>query len=212
MAEVQLPTRKDLETKYNISGPTQIQKNAPTQPVISGPVIRKKKPLGKRVAKMLIGSDIPDIWQYILNTTIIPSIQNMICEIPQIIFFGKASPRSSYNAPFSNGQYTNYSRISFSQENKPRTDMYGRPIQEKRNYMFDDIIFRTAEEAETVRSHMYDIIQSFGYVTVAQLNEMMRLVPSVTDYDWGWRSLGFSEIRHVREGYLLDLPKAIYLK
>lgn len=214
MAETKLPSKQELETRYNISSkPIQPEKKEPLQPIIANPVVRKKKSLGKRFAEMLIGDDVQDIGQYILRTAIVPTIQNIICDIPQLIFFRRASPRSGYGWPSDpRGTYTNYSKLSFSQDPTRQTDMYGRPIQEQKNYMFDEIIFRTPEEASMIQTNMLDIIQLYGYVTVAQVNEMMRVKPSFTDYDWGWRNIASSSIQKVREGYLLNLPKVIYLK
>lgn len=212
MAEIKLPTRDELESKYNITNAPA--KRESLQPVVKGPVTRKKKSLGKRLAEMFIGKDVEDIKEYILFTAVIPTIQNIICDIPQLIFFGRPSPRSIYGQPIDPRQnYTNYSRLSFTQDPKPRTDMYGRPVSDRKNYMFDDPVFRTYAEAEIIRSHMVDLVQQYGYVTVAQLNELMNIKSqNFTDYDWGWRSLAACDIMQIREGYLLSLPKVIYLK
>ena len=71
-----------------------------------------------------------------------------------------------------------------------------------------DIILTSKREAENILHTMEDIIHKYDVVTVANLYEMLGLRDTPMDNKWGWVTLNGTEIRQVREGFLLDLPPA----
>lgn len=76
---------------------------------------------------------------------------------------------------------------------------------------FDDLVFETRDEAGAVLEKMYDMLDEYKLVSVADLNSMIGETPKHTDHKWGWEDLQGSHIKMVRDGYLLILPKTIAL-
>lgn len=91
---------------------------------------------------------------------------------------------------------------------------------ERRRYIRKDmesIILETRGEAEEVIDHMYDILENYGSVSIADLYELVGISPSFTDHGYGWRSLkgcGIEKIRsrHGETEYEIVLPRPISLK
>lgn len=223
MANIPIPTADELSRKYNAPLVQQTQEKKPVTKIAANPVTVKKKSFGKKFAELFFSSDIQDIQTYVLEVAVIPTIKNTICnilhDIPELLFWGKTSRTGTYSAPWQDPRQTTFRYDRVALNSTQRTDMYGRPTQTppqqqpQRNYMFDDIILRTATEAEALRTQMLDRIELYGAVTVAEVNEMLNVQNNnFTNYDWGWKNIASCEIRQVRGGYLVSLPPCTYLK
>ena len=65
---------------------------------------------------------------------------------------------------------------------------------------------------EEVLGNLQDIVASeFEQATVADLYELAGITSSFTDNKWGWMDLRGANVKRVREGYQLNLPKPILL-
>lgn len=214
MADIKLPSRDDLAKKY---GPSELYSAQPTQqkvpvtPVTVKPVIRKKRSFSRRFADAFLGENIVDVKQYIFNVAVIPTLKKLICDIPQLLFFRSINNyygTNTYNLG-ANPNAMPYNRISTPSST---SSIFTNQQPQQQNYMFDDIIFSSFAEAEAMRSQMLDRIGLYGQVTVGEINEMMRQPVNPVDYNWGWRNISSCEIRQIRGGYLLMLPRCTYLK
>ena len=109
------------------------------------------------------------------------------------------------------------------QEEKKHRNLYkyddSKPvtIDCEKSYINDrkyELIYETRADAEKVLSGMSEIIDKYGFVTVADLYDISGL-PGVyyTDSIIGWKgSIKESTIKKVRDGYVIDLPKPEVLK
>ena len=72
-----------------------------------------------------------------------------------------------------------------------------------------ELIYGTRADAENVLSGMSEIIDKYGFVTVADLYDISGLPGAYyTDSKIGWKgSIKESTIKKVRDGYVIDLPK-----
>jgi len=66
-------------------------------------------------------------------------------------------------------------------------------------------------EAEEVIDRMFDLVSRYEVVTVADLYELVGVSGEYTDAKWGWTDLRGAAAMRIRDGYLLDLPRPIYL-
>jgi hypothetical protein len=80
-----------------------------------------------------------------------------------------------------------------------------------RTHDLDDVLLATRVEAETVIDRMYDLLREYEVVTVADLRSLIGWSSSYTDQKWGWTDLQGTDIRRVRDGYILILPKTTSL-
>ena len=101
-------------------------------------------------------------------------------------------PRITYNSPINRDRPSR----DISRRSEPRSARQSR----------EDFILQSREEADEVLERMHDIVDQFDVVTVADLNEMIGFKSSHVDNKWGWDDLRGSEVRQIREGYLLMIP------
>lgn len=183
--------------------------------VVQGKVIVKKPSFGRKFADVFFGEEVVDVKGYILQDVLVPSIKDMISDIISggidMLLFGEHRYRNGRSRP--NSSYTSYGSYyngGRQTQSKPRS---GGGYTGSRYYV-KDIIFESRGEAENVLGEMLDIIKDYGMVSVNELYEIaeVREPGQFTDASWGWFDLGSSNVRRVREGYMLVLPKAVSLK
>lgn len=183
--------------------------------VVSGRVIRRKKPLGRRFVETFIGGgDSASVWQYVLYDVLVPAAKDTVSDavsqgIERMLFGesrGRNSPRSRASS-----SYTSYQRYStpspLSRREDPRRD--GRSIsrQARATHDFDEIVLETRREVEDILDRMFAVIQKYEEISVSDLYEMLGVHAEFTDAKWGWTSLDNVGATKVRNGYLLDLPR-----
>lgn len=94
-------------------------------------------------------------------------------------------------------------RVSYNPyRNKYKDDKYG----------YDDIVFDSRGEAETVLDQMIDIVTTYDRCSVADLYDLVGFISDYTDNKVGWTDIKKASVVRVRAGYALKLPKPVTLK
>ena len=94
--------------------------------------------------------------------------------------------------------YTNYYNGSSSSRNSERSSSCN----------YDDIIFPSRGDAEVVLDGLNDIIQAYGFASVADLYELANITASNYTYaNYGWTEIINVSPARVPEGYILRLPR-----
>ena len=75
------------------------------------------------------------------------------------------------------------------------------------NFDFQEIVLATRVEADEVIDRLFNIIQEFEQATVRDLYDLVGERASFTDEKYGWTNIRTADVRRIREGYLLDLPR-----
>ena len=73
----------------------------------------------------------------------------------------------------------------------------------------DDIFFDSRETAEKVLKLLKEIINEYGFVTIADMYDLVGLNATYTEQKYGWVDLKEAKIIRVRSGYKLVLPEII---
>ena len=60
-----------------------------------------------------------------------------------------------------------------------------------------------------MRDNMLDTVERYGFVTVADMYDMTGITPPWTAGSYGWMGLRYIEVKRGRDGYYLQLPKAM---
>lgn len=173
--------------------------------VVTGPVVTKKKSSLSKFAGEFISEDAKNIKTYVLGDVLIPAIKKALCDIVtdgiNMLLYGdtKAGYRRS---PADKVSYSSISRDS-------RAVRDSRYSSSNSVYSYDDIILTTRGEAETVLDRMDEILYEYKTVSVAELKELVGVTPLFTDNRYGWINLSTAKVVRVREGYMIDLPRAI---
>jgi len=179
--------------------------------IVTGKVISREKTLGKKFAEMFCGEDMSSVGKYIVQEVIVPAIQNTIVDvvkggIEMLIFPGEIRPNTRRTG-LGQQSKTSYSSISNNRPEARRAPLsLSRPKQNINN-----IILASRGEVEEVLSMLSDLVIDYDVATVADLYGMVGIDTSFTDNKYGWTDLRSATYHHVREGYMLDLPKAMPL-
>lgn len=178
--------------------------------VVSGEVVRRKTPLGKRFANNVLGGDVQSVWSYVFGDVLIPAARNMVADAVtggvERAIFGENSPGRGrrgrgigprdYQSPF---QSTPMRGIGH--DNRPPAGRRGRPAPK-----FDEIILPRRVDAEEVLDRMEELIKRYGNVSLSDLYGLIGETGQYTDNKWGWLDFNEFNIHRVRDGYLLELP------
>lgn len=172
--------------------------------VITGTVKEKKKSGLRRILGVFMPEDVEDVKSYIFLDIIVPTIKNVLSDSFNAYLYGrnaKPKPRISSESASYRSYYTS-NKSSLSYDNSTRN-----------GFEYDDIVLESRGDAEDVLVKMKDTIEIYGSVSIGDLYEMVGLsTVNYNNHNYGWKSLKTAEVLHVRDGYLLKLPKAIALK
>lgn len=184
--------------------------------VIQGEVVRRKKPLGRRIRETFIGGDGPTVWEYMLGEVLIPGLQNIFVDVTigsvERMVYGES--RSAHRRPIQRfGQPTgriNYN--GFSQQPVGRAPMRDDPRmtsgrRSRVPHNLDEFIFDSRSEATTVLDGLYAYLEKYEVVPLSVLYELVGESNPFTYERYGWGDLQGSHIERVREGFLLILPR-----
>lgn len=175
--------------------------------VVKGTVKVKKKTEMSKVKDVFIAEDIAKVKSHIVWDVLVPAAKKVISEIVtnsiDMLLYGETG-----HSKKTVGSKISYSRF-YDQRADDRREVGPRP---RAGYAYDDIIYNTRGEAEEVLSLMEEAIEVYGMVSVADMYDMVGETGNFTDNKYGWTSLRLAEVIHVRDGYMIKLPKAMPFK
>lgn len=187
--------------------------------VVTGEVASRKKPLGRRLREIFIGGDTKSVVSYVITDVLVPQAKDMFAEavssgFERLIYGDASRPGRRYGGrPHTGPGPTNYTRYAVRGNNPIGRQVHDerRPTASVRTQDIDDILLETRPEAELVVDRLYDLLRDYGTVTVADLSTLVGWTPQYTDQKWGWTDLQGTDVRRVRDGYILILPKTTSL-
>lgn len=172
--------------------------------VISGAAKSKKKGKIQKLAGVFITEDVRNVKSYVFLEVIVPAIKKAISDVVtngiDMIFYGEPgkSRRNSTAAKVSYGKYYN-GDYEPSRRNLPKS-----------GFNYDDIIFENRGDAESVLDAMNDIISQFEVVSVGDLYDLAGVsTDNFTVNKYGWTDIRGCKVKRIRDGYILELPRAM---
>ena len=175
--------------------------------IITGSVKTKKKSQIHKFTDVFVAEDASIVKTYLIEDLLIPSIKNTILDLivegATIIFKGESGRRKKSG---SSVDYVSYSRYSDRDRREERRYSESRA---RGSYGYEDIVLDSRGEAERVLTRMDELIDTYGFVTVADMYDLVGVTCNYTDNKYGWTNLRNAEPVRVRGGdYMLRLPKA----
>lgn len=181
--------------------------------VTKGQVVERKKSLGRKFSDLFVGDDAQTVGEYLVQDVLVPALKNLISDavgqgIDRFLFGGSGR---GY-APSSRGRgHTGYNTMySGSKPVRDRRDS-SRELSSKAraSHDFSEIILESRGDAEQIIDNLIAILEEYDVATVADLYSLAGITPSFVDNKWGWNDLRTADVRRVREGYLLVLPRVM---
>lgn len=207
MAETELKPnsyryKKEQAEAANDDKKTEVKK------VVKGTVKTKKEPVSRKFAETFLSDDVSNVKNYIFMDVLIPAIKDAIVDMitngVSMMFYGSTTPRRT-NSSRSGGSRIDYAGMS-SRSNRPK-----RSVGQRERYSYDDIIFDTRGDAQEVMDCMFDILEKYQMITIADYYELAGADSVYTDRNYGWYDLSTMAIMRDRDGYKIRLPKAVPL-
>lgn len=177
----------------------------PAQKIIEGKATTRKLPWYKRVVHSMVADDISSIREWIVVEVVVPSVRNLIADTikgsTDRVLYGQARARSRGLSGERTSLRTRYDKMS---EGEPRR-MLSR--ESRARHDFDDVVLDTHAEAVDVIEALIDRVERYGATSVSDLYDFVGVTGSFADQRWGWTDLRNADVRPVRGGFLLDLPR-----
>lgn len=175
--------------------------------VVTGTVKQRKKTGLSRAASTFMPGDVDSVKSYILMDVLVPSIKRAISDIVCNginMLLGEPTRGKGGNSIGAKVSYRQYYRDPDEQRD------YARP-RAQAQYSYDDIIFDNRGDAEEVLYRMEELLERFEVVSVADLFDMAGISCNYTDNKYGWTDLRSAHVERVRDGYIINLPRATSL-
>ncbi len=177
-----------------------------TEKVVTGDVKQRKKTGLSKAANTFLPGDVDSVKSYILMDVLVPSIKRAISDI---VCNGINMLLGEPNRGKGNSVGAKVSYRQYYQDRDDRRD-YARP-RSQAQYSYDDIVFDDRGDAEAVLERMEELLERFDVVSVADLFDMAGISCNYTDNKYGWTDLRSAHVERVRDGYIINLPRATSL-
>lgn len=187
-----------------------------TRKVVTGDVIRRRKPLGSRMREMFLGDDTKGVVQYVVQDVLVPALKDMIAEAGS-----QGLERAIFGESRGGGRSTVGRSSSFGGSNHTNYRQYSSPAQPRREEKatnsryrasrtmndFEEVILPSRVEAMKVLEELRKGIAQYEAVTVRALYELIGVEFHHVDEKFGWVDLSDAGFRRISSGYLLVLPR-----
>ena len=193
---------ENYQSNSHRSKEAEAKKEKRVQKVVSGKV-KTKTNEGRKFADIFISEDATNVKSYIFMDVLVPAIKKLISDVARdgvdMLLYGRTSggKKSSSGNKVSYRSYYDDRHEDRYESNRART-----------RFNYEDIIFETRGEAEAVREQMLDVIDTYDFVTVADMYDMAGLSAPYTSENYGWTNIRTAEAVRTRDGYVLKLPNA----
>lgn len=194
---------KPNSDKYKRDKNKEDEKRA--EKIVSGSVVTKPKSAIKKFSESFVSEDLKNVKSYVIGDVLIPAIKKAISDIVRdgidMLLYGSSSKRGDRRSSIDRVSYSNY------------YDRDRRALPDTRStysgYLDRDIILSSRGEAEDVLARMDELMDTYGLVRVADLYDLVGITGNYTDNKYGWTNIRNAEIVHVRDGYLIKMPRAV---
>ena len=175
---------------------------------ISGSVKTHKKNAVDKMAELFLPEDVSDIGSYMTKCakdTFIPMIKNSVVSfVSSALGVDTGRFINSVTGSSPRVGYINYNAVSNKQTTQTRQSNLPKSMRD-----FDELIFDNQGAAKIVLEQMCDIIQEYGFVTVAAFYDLCGYYGENTTNKYGWNDLSTARIVQVGGGFVIRLPRAI---
>ncbi len=198
------------EYKSNSDRSKEQKQEAPkrrAEKVITGTATQRRKSGIDKIGSIFLANDVKDVRDYIVEDVLIPTIKRAFYDI---ICNGTGMLLGERN-PSRNGQANRVSYRAYYDKQDERRNNNGGNTRAKSNYSYNDLIFDNRGDAEVVLERMYELLDRFDAVSIADLFELAGESCNYTDNKYGWTNLDDARVQPVRGGYIIQLPRATTL-
>lgn len=190
---------------------------------IEGTATVKRKTVGSRFKTIFTGVSMKDVVDDVVDQAIIPGIKGLLFDAGERALERWLGGGTGTGRAAAKGIVTNVAHVAYNKFSTPAGGIVGnRPtVMQPQQQMsrraqavfdFDEIEFQTRRDATIVLDLMYEHLQNYGTVSVAEFYGWADVKGNFTDQNHGWRTLEGAGPTRTRTGtYVLNLPDPIPL-
>jgi len=203
--------------------PEQSDDRPKVEKAIEGTATVKRKSVGSRFKTIFSGVSLKDVVDDVVDQAIIPGIKGLLYDAGERAlerWLGNGTSNAAARAAksvFSNAAHVAYNRFSTPSATVVNRSAFTRPPMPMSRraqavFDFDEIEFQTRKDATVILDLMYDHLQNYGTVSVAEFYGWCDVKGNFTDQNYGWKSLEGAGPTRTRNGtYVLNLPTPVPL-
>lgn len=193
------------------------QKPEPVEPekvkldkVVTGIVVRRKKPLGRRLRETFFVGD--GVLGYLGKEVLLPALQNLLIDgvtqgIEKAVYGEVRTQRGmSYQGSPASRTHISYNRPSSIIRQSEPTAPARRVVAQPSAFNIGEVVVESKIEAQVIYDKLVETVEEYGAATVAHFNDLIGQTSAWTDHKYGWTDLEKFRIVRVREGWLIELP------
>lgn len=173
--------------------------------VVSGARTKKKSEV-RKLAEIFFPGDITNIRSYFVTDVLIPNVKRAISDGVDMLLYGETGrTKKSGVSKISYGSFYKGSSLADPREKQKN---HSKGILD-----YDDIVFDSRGDAETVLTMLEDICEQYGMVTVGELYDLAGITTNnymVNKY--GWTNVHSGTVARGRDGFVIKLPRAVPLE
>lgn len=175
-----------------------------TKKVVKGTVVKKKNEI-RKFTDVFVAEDAGSVWDYLLHEMIIPTTKNLVVDLGQSfierMILGGTSRGGRATTFRGRDDYNDYSKYS---RTEPR---YASPGRSVTRFDYEDIVYKSINDANAVLDTMENILRRYGVVRVSDLYDLVGDTVPHTAHHYGWTSLSRARVVPCRNGYTIEFPK-----
>lgn len=212
MSEIKLEPAPTVRPVYPSNANMREQNQTPEEPrvdkaVAKGKVVQKKPNRFRKMFETFVGQDLADMKDYLLRDVMIPTLKRGLFDILAAALgvgavgavskgIGRPNYRSYYDDPASG--------------RRGRAGSTGRAPS--RGFTFDPVYMDSRMDAQEILDQLQHLINQYGNASVADLYSLAEISAPFTYRDWGWYDLIGAKVLSTRDGWLIDLPRPLFIK
>lgn len=169
-------------------------------PVAHAKGTRKKN----KFVNSVLAEEAADVKNTIVGDVLIPALKKTIVDavtnsIEMLIYGSTGNIKKSGSSKVS---YRSYYDNDYRSHNDRRD-------YRSAGYDYDDLVFGTRGEAEMILDNMFEILDRYKVVTVADLYDLAGERGRYTDNKFGWTDISSASVVRIRDGFVIKLPRAL---
>lgn len=169
-------------------------------------ITKKQKTFSQKLKEAVFGEDVKNVPEHVFFNIIVPNVVKMFGDSVQgalsMTFRGLTGRRR--NDHDDDSPYRNYDYSRQYRDERRRTSTSANPD-------FSNFVFSTSDGVFDKIETFESILDSYEYLTVADVKSELGETPRSVDRKWGWKSARDFDAEPDGDGWILTTPRAKYL-
>lgn len=177
--------------------------------VTTGSTKKKKKSEVSKFASTFLAEDVTNVRSYVIEEVLIPAAKKALADIVtngiDMLLYGEVRSKNK-----DKGSKVSYSGYYSRKDGRERErDRDGSRRKSRNGYDYEDIIFDTRGDAESVLDSMFELLDKYEVVSVGDFYDLAGISGNYIDNKFGWTSLRNADVRRTRDGFAIELPRVV---